>query len=287
MIYTVTFNPSIDYFISVPGFELGKTNRTEKEVMIPGGKGINVSLQLVEQKVKSTALGFVAGYTGKMINDYVTKKGIDTDFIRLKRGNSRINVKFTNEDGTEINGIGPAVTKDNIVSLMGKLSALKDGDILVLSGSIPASLPSNIYSIIMEYLKDKDIKIIVDATRQLLTETLKYKPFLIKPNHHELGEIFFTEIETFEDAITYGKKMQDAGARNVIVSMGSKGSVFIDEFGKAFTTEAVKTEIVSSVGAGDSMVAGFIAGYTKTGDLDYAYENAVDTANRHIVKERK
>ena len=287
MIYTVTFNPSIDYFISVPGFELGKTNRTEKEVMIPGGKGINVSLQLAEQKVKSTAFGFVAGYTGKMINDYVAKKGIDTDFIRLKRGNSRINIKFTNEDGTEINGIGPVVTKDDIVRLLGKLSALKDEDILVLSGSIPSSLPSNMYSIIMEYLKDKDIKIVVDATGQLLTETLKYKPFLIKPNHHELGEIFFTEIKSFEDAIIYGKKMQDAGAKNVLVSLGDIGSVFIDEFGKTFTTEAVKTEIVSSVGAGDSMVAGFIAGYTKTEDLEYAYKNAVDTANRHIVKERK
>ena len=287
MIYTVTFNPSIDYFVSVPGFELGKTNRTDKEAMIPGGKGINVSLILAEQEVKSTALGFVAGYTGKMINDYVAAKGIDTDFIKLKRGNSRINVKFTNEDGTEINGIGPVVTKNDIVKLLGKLAALKDGDILVLSGSIPASLPSNIYSIIMEYLKNKDIKIVVDATGQLLTETLKYKPFLIKPNHHELGEIFFTEIKSFEDAITYGKKMQDAGARNVLVSMGSIGSVFIDEFGKTFTTEAIKTEIVSSVGAGDSMVAGFIAGWTKTEDIDYAYENAVDTANKHIIKEIK
>ena len=286
MIYTVTFNPSIDYFVSVPDFEMGKTNRTNTEIMVPGGKGLNVSLKLAELEVKSTAIGFIAGYTGKMISDYVDEKGIQSDFVKLKEGNSRINVKFTSNDGTEINGNGPKIYTEELQELISKLNTLKEGDILVLSGSIPSSLPADIYSSIMENLKDKEIKIVVDASGNLLTDTLKYKPFLIKPNHHELGEIFNTKVENHEDAVKYGLKLQEMGAVNVLISMGKKGSVFISEDGSIYKKEAEKIKIVSSVGAGDSMVAGFIAGWVKTGNYKEAYEKAVETATRHIVMER-
>ena len=286
MIYTVTFNPSIDYFVSVPDFKMGKTNRTTKEIMVPGGKGLNVSLKLAESGIESTALGFIAGYTGKMISDYAKEKGIKSDFVELEKGNSRINVKITNNDGTEINGNGPDISQKEIESLSDKLKELKAGDILVLSGSIPSSLPTDIYSSIMESLQNKEIKIIVDATGELLTDTLKYKPFLIKPNHHELGEIFGTKVENHADAIIYGLKLKEMGAQNVLVSMGSKGSVFISEDGSTYKKEAEKLQIVSSVGAGDSMVAGFIAGYVQTKDYEKAYETAVETATKHIVMER-
>ena len=285
MIYTVTFNPSIDYFVSVPEFEMGKTNRTKTEIMVPGGKGLNVSLKLAELGVKSTALGFVAGYTGNMISDYADEKGIQSDFVKLREGNSRINVKFTSNDGTEINGNGPEIHTEELQELISKLNTLKEGDILVLSGSIPSSLPSDIYSSITENLKEKEIKIVVDATGKLLTDTLKYRPFLIKPNHHELGEIFNTKVENHEDAVKYGLKLQEMGAQNVLVSMGSKGSVFIAEDSSTYKKEAEKIKIVSSVGAGDSMVAGFIAGWVKTESCREAYEKAVETATRHIVME--
>ena len=287
MIYTVTFNPSIDYFISVPDFEPGKTNRTTSEVMIPGGKGINVSLKLAELNIKSTALGFVAGYTGEMISDYVKEKGIESDFVKLKKGNSRINVKITSIDGTEINGNGPDIKDEELKMLLEKTDKLKDGDILVLSGSIPSTLPSDIYSSIMESLKDKDIKTAVDATGKLLTDTLKYRPFIVKPNHHELGEIFNVKVDNHEDAVKYGLKLQEKGARNVLVSMGKTGSVFISENGETYIKEAVKTDVVSSVGAGDSMVAGFIAGWVKTGNYKDAYDMAVNTATEHIQKKRE
>lgn len=286
MIYTVTFNPSIDYFVSVPDFEMGKTNRTTKEIMIPGGKGINVSLKLAESGIESTALGFVAGYTGKMISDYAKEKGIKSDFVELEKGNSRINVKITSNDGTEINGNGPEISDSKLQELIYKLSTLEKEDILVLSGSIPSSLPTDIYSNIMKSLQDKEIKIIVDATGKLLTDTLKYKPFLVKPNHHELGEIFEIKVENHEDAITYGLKLKEMGAQNVLVSMGSKGSVFISEDGSTYKKEAEKLQIVSSVGAGDSMVAGFISGWVKTRNHKAAYETAVETATKHIVTER-
>lgn len=287
MIYTVTFNPSIDYFVSVPDFEPGKTNRTTSEVMIPGGKGINVSLKLAELNIKSTALGFVAGYTGEMISDYVKEKGIESDFVKLKKGNSRINVKITSIDGTEINGNGPDIKDEELKMLLEKTDKLKDGDILVLSGSIPSTLPSDIYSSIMESLKDKDIKTAVDATGKLLTDTLKYRPFIVKPNHHELGEIFNVKVDNHEDAVKYGLKLQEKGARNVLVSMGKTGSVFISENGETYIKEAVKTDVVSSVGAGDSMVAGFIAGWVKTGNYKDAYDMAVNTATEHIQKKRE
>ena len=287
MIYTVTFNPSIDYFVSVPDFELGKTNRTTTEIMVPGGKGLNVSLKLAEAGVKSTALGFVAGYTGKMISDYAKEKGIESDFVKLKNGNSRINVKFTSNDGTEINGNGPEITEDELNILTEKIKNLQDKDMLVLSGSIPSSLPKDIYSSIMESLKGRDIKIIVDATGKLLTDTLKYRPFLVKPNHHELGEIFNVKVENHEDAVKYGLKLQEQGAVNVLVSMGSKGSVFIAEDGSTYKKEAEKIKIVSSVGAGDSMVAGFIEGWVKTKSYKDAYENAEKTAVKHILMDRR
>ena len=265
---------------------MGKTNRTKKEIMVPGGKGLNVSLKLAELGVESTALGFIAGYTGQMISDYAKEKGIKSDFVKLREGNSRINVKFTSNDGTEINGNGPEIHKEELRELISKLNTLKEGDILVLSGSIPSSLPSDIYSSIMDDLKEKDVKIIVDATGKLLTDTLKYRPFLVKPNHHELGEIFNAKVENHTDAVKYGLKLIEMGAENVLVSMGSKGSVFIQEDGSTYKKDAEKINIVSSVGAGDSMVAGFIAGWVNTKSCKDAYEMAVETASRHIVMER-
>ncbi|MBQ1328604.1 MAG: 1-phosphofructokinase [Eubacterium sp.] len=272
MIYTVTFNPSLDYIVTVDDFKLGLTNRTTTELMLPGGKGINVSIVLSNLGVKNTAFYFSAGFIGEEITRRIKESGINADFIRVEKGNSRINLKLKSIDGTEINGMGPDITKDNVEELMKKLDQVTRGDILVLAGSIPSSMPDSIYSDIMERLENRGVKIVVDATKDLLLNVLKFKPFLIKPNNHELGDIFGVELKTRESVIPYAKKLQEMGAKNVVVSMAGEGAVLIGSDGSVVMSEAPKGTLVNGVGAGDSMVAGFIAGWLQDGKLERAFK---------------
>lgn len=285
MIYTVTFNPSLDYIVSVDDFQLGLTNRTSSELLLPGGKGINVSMVLDNLGIESTALGFVAGFTGDEIVRRVQKMHIQSDFIRIEEGISRINVKLKSIDGTEINGSGPVIGDEMLARLMTKLDQLETGDILVLAGSIPASLPDDMYRLIMEMLDGRGIMIVVDATRDLLLNVLSYKPFLIKPNHHELGEIFGVELTTRESVIPYAKKLQEKGARNVLVSMAGEGAVLVTETGQVFSTPAPKGILVNGVGAGDSMVAGFLAGWMEQMDYEHAFYMGVAAGSASAFSE--
>lgn len=271
MIYTVTFNPSLDYIVSVDNFRLGLTNRTSSELILPGGKGINVSTVLMNLGIQSTALGFVAGFTGKEIVLELERLGVPSEFIWIEQGLSRINLKLKSIDGTEINGRGPEIGKEKLEQLMKRLQTLSSGDVLFLSGSIPDSVPADIYRRIMEDLKDKGVVIVVDATRELLLNVLEYHPFLIKPNNHELGEIFGVELNTRDAVIPYGKRLQEQGARNVLISMGGEGAVLIAENGAVYQEEAPKGTLVNAVGAGDSMVAGFMAGWLQRQDYQYAF----------------
>ena len=271
MIYTVTFNPSLDYIVSVDDFKLGLTNRTSSELMLPGGKGINVSIVLKNLGIQSTALGFMAGFTGKEIARRLEEEGVASDFIQIEEGISRINLKLKSIDGTEINGSGPKIPKEKVEELMKRLNTMKEGDVLFLAGSIPASMPDDIYSRIMKELKDKGVMIVVDATRDLLMNVLEYRPFLIKPNNHELGEIFEVTLKTREDVIPYGRKLQEKGARNVLVSMAGEGAVLIAENGKIIAGESSKGVVKNTVGAGDSMVAGFMAGWMQKRDYEHAF----------------
>lgn len=255
MIYTLTLNPAIDYYITVDDFKSGTVNRTTSERMAFGGKGINVSLVLKELGFYSTCLGFVGGFTGEALENYLKQNGIDCDFVKVA-GNTRINVKLND---TDINANGPEITLDDIKKLYKKLDNIKTNDFVVLSGSVPKSLPQNIYQIIIEEMKSKGVKFVVDAEKDFLLDTLKYKPFLIKPNHHELGDIFDVEINNFDSAICYAKKLQEKGARNVMVTMGEKGAVLVCENGETHTQIAPKGEVVSAVGSGDSTVAAFLA----------------------------
>lgn len=270
MIYTVTFNPAIDYLVYVPELKVGSILRSEKESTFCGGKGINVSLILQELGIDSTATGFIAGFTGSAIEQALGGGIIRTDFVRLKEGLTRINVKIRSEYETDINGQGPAISENDIKTLLGKLKGLKQDDILVFAGSIPNTVPSDIYEKIMELLSGTGVRFVVDATKDLLMNSLKYRPFLIKPNNDELGEIFSVRIDTPEDAILYAGKLREMGAVNVLVSMGGKGAVLVDENGKDYYMPAISGKAVNTVGAGDSMVAGFIAGYTQKADYGYA-----------------
>lgn len=285
MIYTVTFNPALDYVVGVEHLTLGEVNRTTKESIYYGGKGINVSAVLKELKVESIALGFVAGFTGDAIERGVKEKGIATDFIHLKEGMSRINVKIKSDQESEINGQGPEITKEAIELLFEKLDQLKEGDSLVLAGSIPKTLPSDIYERIMERLQEKKIRVIVDATKDLLLNVLKYKPFLIKPNNHELGEMFGVILKTNEEIISYGKKLQDMGAKNVLVSMAGDGSILIDETGNVYQMGVPAGKVKNSVGAGDSMVAGFLAGYAETNNYEEALKLGTATGSATAFSE--
>ena len=269
MIYTVTFNPAIDYVVHIDELRVDCVNRAQSEEVYFGGKGINVSMVLSELDMKSKALGFVAGFTGKAIERGVQDKGVETDFIHLPEGFSRINVKIKSDKETELNGQGPKISGEAIELLYEKLDKLKDGDTLVLAGSIPNTLPSDIYEKILVRLSNKKIKAIVDATNQLLMNVLKYKPFLVKPNNFELGEMFGVELKTQDEIIEYAKKLKDMGAVNVLVSMAGDGAVLVDEYGNVHTCNACKGQVKNSVGAGDSMVAGFIAG-AELGDYEYA-----------------
>lgn len=276
MIYTVTFNPSLDYIVDVDGFEVGAINRIKNEIIFPGGKAINVSMVLKNLGVESTALGFMAGFTGKEIVRLLDSKGIKSDFITVREGNSRINFKVRSMDSneatqeTEINGPGPKITKENIDDLYRKLDTLKSGDMLVLAGSIPNALAQSMYMDIMDYLKGRGIEVVVDATKKLLMNVLPYGPFLIKPNQREIEEIFETELKTKDEIIKYARKLQEMGARNVLVSMASEGAVLLTETDEVFKANAPKGKLVNSVGAGDSMVAGFIAGFLESGSYEKA-----------------
>ncbi|MEY8337652.1 1-phosphofructokinase [Lachnospiraceae bacterium 62-35] len=285
MIYTVTFNPSLDYIVSVNNFQLGMTNRTATELMLPGGKGINVSIVLKNLGIENTALGFIAGFTGREIIKSLQENGVNADFIQIPQGISRINVKLKNIDGTEINGMGPKIAKDQLQVLMAKLDQLQEGDVLVLAGNIPQSMPKAIYSSILKRLESKKIMTVVDATGELLLNVLKYHPFLIKPNNHELGELFQTEIATKGQVIPYAKRLQEMGARNVLISMGGQGAVFVSETGEVYMAEAPKGELKNSVGAGDSMVAGFIAGWTEQGEYEHAFRMGVSTGSASAFSE--
>ena len=279
MIYTVTFNPALDYVVKMDSLELGMVNRSKSEAIFYGGKGINVSTVLKNIGVDSVALGFVAGFTGKEIEDGVKAMGVKTDFIQLKNGLSRINVKIKAEQETEINGQGPDIKKDELQQMFDKLDKLQSGDCLILAGTIPASLPSDIYEQIMEKLMNRNIDIVVDATKDLLMNVLAYHPFVIKPNNHELSEIFDVTIDSKEKAVVYAKELQKKGAQNVIVSMAGEGAVFVGSDGSVFTSEAPHGVVKNSVGAGDSMVAGFLAGYLAKGDYAEAFKMGLCTGS--------
>ncbi|MBQ9375388.1 MAG: 1-phosphofructokinase [Ruminococcus sp.] len=270
MIYTVTFNPAIDYVMSLKEMKAGFINRSEKEKIYFGGKGINVSIVLNELGVKSKALGFVAGFTGDAIEQGVRDMGIESDFVRLEKGCSRINVKIKAETETELNGQGPQISGIAIAMLFDKLDKLKDGDTLVLAGSIPNTLPDDIYQKILERLSGKGIRFVVDATKDLLLNVLKYQPFLIKPNNFELAEIFDVKITSFDDIVKYAKLLQQQGAKNVLVSMAEDGAILVDEQGDVHQIGVPEGEVRNSVGAGDSMLAGFLAGYNEKHDYSYA-----------------
>lgn len=271
MIYTVTFNPSLDYIVSVEDFKLGLTNRTDSERILPGGKGLNVSMVLSNLGVDNTALGFVAGFTGEEIVRRAEEMGVKSDFIRIQGGTSRINLKLQSVDGTEINGRGPRIGGEAVEELWNKLEILGEGDVLVLAGSIPGSLPDDIYRKIMERLAARGVMTAVDATGELLVNVLGHRPFLVKPNHHELGEIFGIELKDREEVIPYAQRLRELGAVNVLVSMAGQGAVLAAGDGKIYASPAPGGKLVSSVGAGDSMVAGFLAGWIERHDYRHAF----------------
>ena len=286
MIYTVTFNPSLDYIVTVDNFTTGRVNRTTTEFMYPGGKGINVSIVLKNLGYDNIALGFEAGFTGEEIIRRISDMGIIHDFIHVDNGLSRINVKIRSDNESEINGQGPAIEADHINKLYQRLDKLKNGDVLVLAGSIPTVMPDSMYMDIMKYLKGRNIKIVVDATKDLLVNVLEYKPFLIKPNNHELGEIFGVELKTRDEVVEYAKRLQKMGAVNVLVSMAGEGAVLVAEDGSIFKTPAPKGVVKNSVGAGDSMVAGFIAGYLNSGNYVEAFKMGVCTGSASAFSDK-
>ena len=285
MIYTVTFNPSLDYIVSVEDFKLGLTNRASSELILPGGKGINVSTVLGNLGIENTALGFLAGFTGKEIERRLKEMGVTSDFIEINEGVSRINLKLKSIDGTEINGSGPVISPEDVEKLMEKLDKLGEGDVLFLAGSIPTSMPDDMYQKIMAKLDGKGVMIVVDATRDLLLNVLEYHPFLIKPNNHELGEIFDVELLTRESVVPYAKKLQEKGARNVLISMAGEGAALVAEDGSIYLAEAPKGTLVNGVGAGDSMVAGFLAGWLEKHDYRHAFHTGIAAGSASAFSE--
>lgn len=285
MIYTVTFNPAIDYVVHADDMQVGAVNRSRQEEVYFGGKGINVSVVLHELGLASKALGFVAGFTGEAIEQGLRADGIETDFIYLEKGFSRINVKIKSGEETELNGQGPEIPEDKLRQLFDQLEQVQDGDTIILAGSIPASLPADVYEQILRHLSGKQVRAVVDATRDLLVNVLKYKPFLIKPNNFELGEIFGVPLkDDVDEIVRYAGKLQEMGARNVLVSMAGDGAVLLDENGGVHACGVCKGTVKNSVGAGDSMVAGFVAG-CETGDYDYALKLGTATGGATAFSE--
>lgn len=285
MIYTITLNPSLDYIMHLDSLTLGKVNRSQTEEIYPGGKGVNVSIVLGNLGIKNKAMGFIANFTGDKVDQTLKDMGCDTDFIKLKEGFTRVNVKLqvdrahNSGEETEINGMGPIITKEDLETLFQKLDSLQEDDFLVLAGSIPSCVPDDIYQQIMQRLQHKKVNIVVDATKDLLTNVLQYQPFLIKPNQHELGDIFKVTLETDEDIVTYAKKLQDMGAVHVLISMGGAGSILVTKDGNVYKRGVPKGKVLNTVGSGDSMVAGFIAGYLKYGSLDEAHKFSTATGS--------
>lgn len=275
MICTVTFNPSLDYIVRVDDMRLGMINRTTYEQVLPGGKGINVSIVLGNLGHASRALGFLAGFTGAEIARRVSEAGVSADFIEVAEGMSRINAKIKSNEETELNGQGPLITEENIEELYAKLDVLGEGDTLVISGSVPNTLPGDMYERIMARLEGRGVRIVVDAERDLLTRVLPYKPFLVKPNNIELGDIYGVTLETRDEVVPYAKRMQEAGAQNVLVSMAGEGGVLVSADGQVFQSPAAKGTVVNSVGAGDSSVAGFLAGLIESGSYEAAFRMAL------------
>ncbi len=286
MIYTVTFNPSLDYIVRLDSFTAGEINRVNYEQVLGGGKGINVSIVLGNLGHESTALGFTAGFTGEEIKRQLDGFGVKHDFVQLSEGFTRINVKVKADKETEINGQGPDISEAKREELFEKLDKLSEGDTLVLAGSIPKTLPDDIYEKIMARLEGRGIRIIVDAEKKLLLNVLKYHPFLIKPNNHELGDMFGVKLTTDEEIITYAKKLQEKGAQNVLISMAGDGAILLTADGKHYKSPAPKGKLINSVGAGDSMVAGFITGYIESqGDFETAFHMGVATGSASAFSE--
>lgn len=270
MVYTVTLNPALDYVMKLKNLRTDDINRTDGEEIYYGGKGINVSVILTQLDIPNTALGFLGGFTGKKLEEMLKSDGISCDFNYLKSGDTRINVKIKADKEIDLNACGPEITQEDMQSFLKKLDGIRDGDYLILAGSIPKTLPDDIYEQMLERVSDRKVNCVVDATGDLLKNVLKYKPFLIKPNHHELGDLFSVEIKSDEDIAKYSKKLQEMGAKNVLVSMAKDGAMLTDENGNVHKIGNAKGKLVNSVGCGDSMVAGFTAGYIKTADYSYA-----------------
>ena len=279
MIYTITFNPALDYISQVNNFEVGKINRTQTEKILPGGKGLNVSTVLKNLGIESTALGFIAGFTGEELKKDIEQRGIKTDFIKVEKGLTRINVKISSKEETALNGNGPEVTEENIEQLLKKIDNIKSEDTVILAGNVTKCINNNIYEIICKKLEQNKVRFIVDATKELLMNVLKYKPFLIKPNKEELEETFKEKIETKEEIIEHAKKLQEIGAQNVLISLGGEGAILVTAENKEYFLNAPKGKVINTVGAGDSMVAGFVAGYERSGDYEYAFKVGIATGS--------
>lgn len=270
MVYTVTLNPALDYVMKLKNLRTEDINRTDGEEIYYGGKGINVSVILTQLDIPNTALGFLGGFTGKKLEEMLKSDGISCDFNYLKSGDTRINVKIKADKEIDLNACGPEITQEDMQSFLKKLDGIRDGDYLILAGSIPKTLPDDIYERMLESVSDRKVNCVVDATGDLLKNVLKYRPFLIKPNHHELGDLFSVEIKSDDDIVKYSKKLQEMGAKNVLVSMAKDGAMLTDENGNVHKIGNAKGKLVNSVGCGDSMVAGFTAGYIETADYSYA-----------------
>ncbi|WP_243292310.1 1-phosphofructokinase [Bacillus sp. FJAT-47783] len=273
MIYTVTLNPSVDYIVEVPTFQLGQLNRIQQDAKYPGGKGINVSRVLNRFEVKTSAFGFVGGWTGSFVEASLRNEGIKTNFVHIKE-DTRINIKLKTGEETEINGQGPIINEEEVTDFFEALSSLNANDWLVIAGSIPASLPNDFYEKITSYCQERNIQVVIDVSGDYIHSLLQYKPFLLKPNHHELGEWFNVDIDRKEDAVTYGKKLVKMGAQNVIVSMAGEGALFLNDH-VTYYASPPNGKVVNSVGAGDSVVAGFLSEYTKTKDVKRAFQYSI------------
>ncbi|MCH1983829.1 1-phosphofructokinase [Ruminococcus sp. OA3] len=285
MIYTLTCNPSLDYIVTAKNFTIGGMNRTENERILPGGKGINVSIVLKNLGIPSTILGFTAGFTGEEIRKRVREAGCAEELISVSQGWSRINVKLRSSSESEINGQGPPISSDAVAALLKRLEMLEEGDVLVLAGSIPNSMPHTIYRDITRRMSEKNVMVIVDAAKDLLVSVLQYQPFLIKPNHHELSEIFREDLQGPKDIVRCARKLQKYGARNVLVSMAEAGAILVSETEGVFIGSAPRGKVVNSVGAGDSMVAGFLAGYFSDGSYRKSLEMGIAAGSASAFSE--
>ena len=279
MFYTVTLNPALDYILQADDFGIGKINRTKTEKILPGGKGLNVSMVLKNLEIDTVAIGFIAGFTGDELRKQMEQKGVKTEFIKVQNGITRINVKISSNQETALNGIGPDIDEKDIEELLQKINEITSDDLVILSGNIPKSIPKNIYQIICDILEKNNVTFVVDATRELLIDVLKYKPFLIKPNKEELEETFKVKITTKDELVTYAKKLQDMGAQNVLISLGGDGAMLLNKEDKVYYSKAPKGKVINTVGAGDSMVAGFLAGYKKTKDYEQAFKMGIATGS--------